>query len=246
MTRSATRVEQLAFGIAGVSLGTIDRRIAADDPPPLAPNAELAVIGRSVARVGARAMVTGAARYTVDVRLPGMLFARILRSPHAHARVASVGTTAAERYAGVRAVHVVTEGSRRGAGSAAGRKFPLALYAGAPVAAVAATTRAIADEAIRLIEVAYEVLPFVVDMDEARKPGAPLVLESDSRSQTGHRDLTGQVASNLLGPMTSSFYGGPRGNVDQGFGEADVIVEDRFRTQVQTHCCLEPHAIVAD
>ena len=118
-------------------------------------------------------MVTGAARYTVDVRLPGMLFARILRSPHPHARILSIDTSAAERHSGVRAVHVVTENSRaagRPATVSAPGALPTVRYVGASIAAIAATTRS----------------------------------------------------------------------------SADVIVDGEFRTQVQTHCCLEPHAIVAD
>ena len=241
MTSAGARDEKLVFGIAGASLGTITRRVPADEPPPLAPNSELAVIGKPIARVGARAMVTGAARYTVDVRLPGMLFARILRSPHAHARILSVDTTDAERRGGVRAVHVATG---NGNGSAApippaASAFPPVLYAAAPIAAVAATTRAIADEAIRLIKVTYEVLPFVVDIEEARRPDAPLVLEAGRRAKAGH-------SGNVRGPVSTSFYGGPRGDVARGLREADVVVEGTFRTQVQTHCCLEPHAIVAD
>ncbi len=108
MARSL-RTEKLASGIAGVSVRQTSRRIPADEPPPLPPNAELAVIGRSIPRVGARAIVTGTARYTVDVALPGMLFARIVRSPHPHARVLSIDTRAAEQRPDVRAVHVLTD-----------------------------------------------------------------------------------------------------------------------------------------
>jgi len=93
VSRSAPRIERLALGIAGVRLGLVSRRVPKNEPPPLAPNAELAVIGKSVPRVGSRALVTGAARFTVDVKLPGMLFARILRSPHPHARILSIDTS---------------------------------------------------------------------------------------------------------------------------------------------------------
>ena len=124
--------------------------------------------------------------------------------------------------------------------------LPTVRYVGAAVAAIAATTRSAADEAIRLINVNYEVLPFVVDMDEARQPDAPRVFEA-AANESG-RPAASRVteAGNVFGPTTSTFFGGPRGNVTQGFREADVIVEGEFRTQVQTHCCLEPHAIVAD
>src|ERR1039458_3736322 len=93
MSTLSSRTERLPIGIAGVSQGQIDREVPANEPPPLAPNADLAVVGKPVPRVGGRAMVTGAARYTVDVKLPGMLIARILRSPHPHARILSVSAS---------------------------------------------------------------------------------------------------------------------------------------------------------
>ena len=250
MSTLGSRTERLPIGIAGVSQGQIDREVPANEPPPLAPNADLAVVGKPVPRVGGRAMVTGAARYTVDVRLPGMLIARVLRSPHPHARILSVDASAAERYPGVRAVHVVTALETRAAVrgvTGTPVTFPPALYVGASLAAVAAMTQSIADEAVRLLEVKYEVLPFVVDMDEARRPEAPSVFEGASQQAGAGRAASGSPqVGNVRGPSTTSFYGGPRGNVEQGFREADVIVEAEFRTQVQTHCCLEPHAVVAD
>ena len=251
MSTLGSRTERIPIGIVGVSQGQIDREVPASEPPALAPNADLAVVGKSVPRVGGRAMVTGTARYTVDVKLPGMLIARILRSPHPHARILSVSTSAAERYPGVRAVYVVTSIETRAAvrgPTATPAALPPALYAGASLAAVAATTRSIADEALRLIEVKYEVLPFVVDMDEARRREAPSVFEGADLEAGGGAAASGPPqVGNLRGPATAnSFYGGPRGNIEQGFREAGVIVEGEFRTQVQTHCCLEPHAVVAD
>ena len=250
MSTLGSRTERFCIGIAGVSQGQIDREIPASEPPPLAPNADLAVVGKSVPRVGGRAMVTGAARYTVDVKLPGMLIARVLRSPHPHARILSVDTSTAERYPGVRAVHVVTAIETRAAvrgATGTPATFPPALYVGASLAAVAATTQSVANEAIRLLKVKYEILPFVVDMDEARRPEAPLVFKGAGQ-QTGAGGAAPGMpqVGNVRGPSTNSFYGGPRGNVDQGFREAEVIVEGEFCTQVQTHCCLEPHAVVAD
>ncbi len=248
MSASGNRTEKLTIGIAGVSLGQISRQIPTDEPPPLAPNADLDIIGKSVSRIDGRAMVTGTARYTVDVRLPGMLFARILRSPHPHARILSIDTSAAERHADVRAVHVLTENARgaRTSRVSAEAALPTVRYVGAPVAAIAATTRSAADEAVHLIRVDYETLPFVVDMDEAQHPDAPRVFEASERDSAAADPRLAAQAANVFGPSTSTFFGGPRGDVTQGFREADVIVEGEFRTQVQTHCCLEPHAIVAD
>jgi len=248
MSTLGSRTERIPIGIVGASQGQIDREVPASEPPALAPNADLAVVGKPVPRVGGRDMVTGAARYTVDVKLPGMLIARILRSPHPHARILSVGTSVAERYPGVRAVVTAMETPAAVRATATPAAFPPALYVGASLAAVAATTRSIADEALRLIEVKYEVLPFVVDMDEARRREAPSVFEGAGQQIEGSGAAPGPPqAGNVRGPATTnSFYGGPRGNVEQGFREAGVIVEGEFRTQVQTHCCLEPHAVVAD
>lgn len=230
----STRRESFPAGIAGATLGEIERMIPGDEPPPLPINAALDVIGKRVPRLDGCAKVTGAARYTVDVRLPGMLFARILRSPHAHARVVSVDIIAAEHYPGVRAVHIVRE--------AGGKEVQTVRYNGAPLAAVAAKTRGEAEAALALIKVVYEILPFVVDMDEARQPYAPPVFEfAPEKSRSGVSS-----SGNVWGPTKDGFTGGNRGDVARGFRDAELIVEGEFRTQVQTHCCLEPHAIVAD
>src|SRR5436190_6538192 len=100
------KVERFPSGIPGSTFGEVERTIPKTEPPALGVNASLDVIGKSTPRLDGRAKVTGAARYTSDVRLPGMLFARVVRSPHPHARIKSIDTSAAERHPGVRAVHV--------------------------------------------------------------------------------------------------------------------------------------------
>ncbi len=229
-----TRREIFPSGIVDAAFGVVERQVPIDEPPPLPPNSELNVIGKPVPRLDGRAKVTGTARYTVDVRLPGMLFARIMRSPHTHARIISVDIAAAERHPSVRAVYVVRE--------AGGNEIQTARYRGAAIAAVAATTRAAAEEALALIKVEYKPLPFVVDMDEARQAYAPPVFESVPG--TGHDGVP--RSANVWGPAKDPFSAGNRGDVLRGLREADVVVEGEFRTQVQTHCCLEPHATVAD
>ncbi len=225
------------FGIAGAGLGTVTREVPADEPPPLPPNAELAVIGKPVPRYDGRAKVTGATRFTVDIALPGMLHACILRSPMPHGRVRSIDTSAAERHPGVRAVMVIARPN----------ELPSATlrYIGAPVAAIAAVSMTAAEEASRLIRVDWQTLPFVVDLDAARAPDATPVYDSAS-VPAGHPSgfpaphglpLNG----NVRGPATAN-----RGDTVTGFAQADIVVEGEYRTQVQTHCCLEPHAIVAD
>ena len=102
-----TRSETFPFGIASVGLGKVERQIPIDEPPPLPPNAELAVIGKPVHRQNGRAKVTGATRFTVDVAPAGMLAGRILRSPHPHAQVRAIDVSAAARHPGVRAIVLV-------------------------------------------------------------------------------------------------------------------------------------------
>ena len=234
---ATTRTEKFPSGIASVGLGEVERRIPVEEPPPLAPNPLLAVIGKPVPRQNGRAKVTGATRFTVDVAIPGMLHGRILRSSLPHAEVRTIDSAAAARHPGVRAIiPIVTPGDPATA---------IVRYIGAPIVAVAAVSMAAAEEALHLIRVDYKPLPFVVDMDKAREPTSPAVYDSTSAPK-GH--VSGFPAAaglplngNVRGPATDV-----RGDPVQGFAQADVVVEGEFRTQVQTHCCLEPHAIVAD
>jgi xanthine dehydrogenase YagR molybdenum-binding subunit len=248
MTDADTHPQAYPEGIRGVAIATVERQVPAGEAPPLAPNEQLAVIGRSVPRADGRAKVTGAARFTVDVELPGMLHARLLRSPHPHAEVLAVDTSAAARQPGVRAVHLVTSVVGRAVLSApADRSAPRRVrYVGDPVAAVAAATPRDAVAALGLIKVEYRPIPFVVDIEDARAANAPPVFdgpvhgESYAGGAAGGSDLPQR--GNVRGPN----HAGSRGNAIQGFARADVIVDTEFRTQVQTHCCLETHAVVAD
>ena len=249
--KEPTRRDKFPTGIAGVLVGEIERDVPAGEAPPLPPNDQLRVIGKPVPRINARAKVTGAARFTVDIKLAGMLHGRLLRSPHAHARIVSIDTKAAERHPDVRAIHIITDVVGRAIervpeAAANAARVPRALYAGSPIAAVAATTPEAADAALCLIEIEYEVLPFVVDIEEARKPDVSAVFASPV---VGFNFAGGvpsgeeiQQQGNVRGPNKA----GTRGDVTNGFSAADAIVEGEFRTQVQTHCCMETHAIVAD
>jgi xanthine dehydrogenase YagR molybdenum-binding subunit len=179
--------------------------------------------------------VTGATRYTVDVALKGMLFGRILRSPLPHARVRSIDLTAARRRASVKAiVKAVDPGDPARA---------IVRYVGQPVLAVAATSMAEAEEALKLIRVEYKPLPFVVDMDEALKAGAPKVYEAESAPQGGGFAAATNLPldGNARGPALAN-----RGDVAQALAAAEVTLEGEYSTQVQTHCCMEPHGLVAD
>ncbi|MCB9272828.1 MAG: xanthine dehydrogenase family protein molybdopterin-binding subunit [Lewinellaceae bacterium] len=244
-----TQKLKLPFGIPGHNLTEIEREAAADEPPALPINEKLSVVGQRVKRVDALQKVTGAAKYTADIQLPGMLYGWFLHSPYPHARIKSLDVSAARKYPGVFGV-IVQGHEAEQKDSFGGNELPLLRYAGQPVAAVAAESVAIAKEAVRLIRAEYEPMPFVVQLDEARKPGAPLVYEETIEDKGNAGDVGVKAADeqkgNLRGPTTRSFAGGPRGDMEKGFAEADVIVEQEYRTQVQTHCCLETHGLLAD
>ncbi len=233
----AMRTEHFPFGIKGAGLGTVQRQVPSDEPPPLPPNAELVQIGKPAHRQNGRAKVTGAIRYTVDVTPEGMLNGMILRSPFPHARVRAIDVDDAARCPGVRAIVIVAKPDDP--------HSAVVRYVGAPVAAVAAASMAAAAEALALIRVDYEPMPFVVDMDEARAPDAPPVhdkMSAPAGHASGFPAAAGlPIVGNIRGPAIAR-----RGDLAMGFAEADVTVEGEFRTSVQTHCCMEPHAIVAD
>ena len=186
------------------------------------------IVGKPLPRVDAYDRVSGAARYTADVLLPDMIYAAILRCPHAHAMVKSVDTSAAEKMPGV--VAVLT-GKSPGAdipwygGRTPSKLFdPHCRHEGEEVAAVAARTSYQAFDALKAIKVEYEVLPFVID-EAALKPDAPKLHESGN--STGDPRVT------------------QRGDVAKGFGEADVVLEETFSTPVQLHATMEAHGSVA-
>lgn len=250
----ATRIDKVMTGIPGGELTEVELEVPATEPPQLPHNAKLSVVGKRAPRLDGRLKVTGAAQYTADVRLPGMLYGTIVSAPHPHARIRSIDTSAAEKLSGVRAVHVL----ERVLGSAELRdkskeiesQYPIVRYAGQPIAAVAAVRQAIADEAARLVKVEYETLPFVVDQDAAREPNAPLVFPGPA-DQAGTAGGGGgpqgvTQTGNVRGPVRGGMFGPPRGDIEKGFAEAEVTVEGEFRTQVQTHSALETHGVVAD
>ncbi len=196
-----------------------------------APWGETSVVGKRLPRVDAYDRVSGSAVYAIDVTFPDMLHAAIVRCPHAHARVKKVDTSKAERMPGVRAV---LTGDSPGAKLPwyFGEKGPTSLlfdphcrYEGEEVAAVAADTPEQAGEAARAVAVEYEELPFVVDYEQALKPGAPAVHEGGNRN--GEPDKY------------------ERGDVAKGFAEAAVVVERTFRTPCEIHTPMEPHGSVA-
>jgi len=199
----------------------------------------LQVAGSRAPRLDGVAKVIGAARYTYDISLPGMLHGRVLRSPHPHARLLGIDASKAARLPGVRTVVTFERadffaalGETDEAGKAIEKDEGAAKlaeartirFAGEEVAAVAATSADIAEDALALIEVRYEPLPHVVDLEAARLPDAPKVYP----------------AGNTQPPTVRE-----RGNVQAGFDEAAAVVEGTYRTPVAVHHALETHGAVA-
>ncbi len=239
---------RFAVGIAGEDLRFEERPLPAGEPPPWPPNADLSVVGKPTVRHDALAKVTGAARFTADVRLRGMLHARRIVSSIPHGRVVAIDTARAEAVPGVKAIHLLDRGydgpRLRDPAAEPRSRFPVVRYVGQPLGAVAATTQAAADEAARLVDVTYEPLPFVLDPEAALAPGAPRVypaaVEEKDRGGGGGSQAGVPQEGNRRGPVRVS-----RGDVEQGFAQAEVVVEGEFSTQVQTHCALETHGVVA-
>ncbi len=241
-------------GIVGETLKPITRSVPAEEPPELPSNAELRVIGKRVNRVDAVPKVTGQARYTYDVRLPGMLYARIVSSTVPHARIKSIDTSAAEAYPGVKAVHILDRmmsiAQLRDPSVEANERYPLVRYNGQPIAAVAAVNMRTAKAAAKLVRIEYERLPHVTSLEAAMRKDAPIVFpgptEQAATAGGGGAAPGLPQQGNLRGPSRGGLGGGPRGDVQQGFAQADHIVTSEYRTQVQTHTPMETHGLVAD
>jgi CO/xanthine dehydrogenase Mo-binding subunit len=195
--------------------------------------------------------VTGRAQYGADLKLPGMIYGKVLRSPHAHARIISIDTSAAEKLPGVKAVMTAADlpvqkfdyiGPERVAVNfwhvtrniMAREKV---YYEGHAVAAVAAISNSIAEEACALIKVEYEVLPHVIDVDEAMAPDAPLLFDD---MITRGIEPAPTKPSNISKKLSFAM-----GDVDKGFAESDVVIEHEFKTAAVHQAYIEPHACVA-
>jgi xanthine dehydrogenase YagR molybdenum-binding subunit len=249
MSTSEHKEETVLCGIVGEKLTSVTRRVPVDEPPPLPENARLDVIGKASPRLDAVQKVTGRARYTFDVQLPGMLHGCSVVSAVAHARIKSIDTTAAERHPGVRAVHVLDRvmmtAQLRDPGVEANERYPIVRYVGQPIAGVAAETARAAREAARLVRVEYERLPHVATLEQAMQPDAPAVFPGPTEQEAtagGGGAVKGlPQRGNLRGPAQNV-----RGDVVRGFAEADVVIEGEYRTQVQTHVPMETHGVVAD
>ena len=220
-------------------------------------------VGKPVKRIDGVGKVTGETVYADDMQLPRMLHAKVLGSPYAHARIKSIDSSAARMHPGVEAVFTPADPST-GSGQALppykknfsnrrGMIFPdeEVLFHGQPIAAVLASDPHVAEEALSLIKVEYESLPPVVDPIAAMDEGSPLV-----RSPLGDVDRSEERGHVTVGVEQEEAEGKPtnvasqmnfkRGDVNAGFGEADVIVERTWRSAVVHQSYIEPHSTVAD
>ncbi|MGI9861758.1 molybdopterin cofactor-binding domain-containing protein [Moorella naiadis] len=211
--------------------------------PPISGTDQYRVVGQGIARLDAYEKVTGKATYTTDITLPGMLFAKILRSPHPHARIININTARAEALPGVKAVLTYQNTPRVKFNAAATSTYTIppleavkdqylfdavVRYAGDEVAAVAAINEEIARAALDLIEVEYEILPAVFDPLQALKPEAPAI----------HTHCT---QKNVVGESLQ--FG--LGDIEVGLAKAEVIVEATYKLPVQKQGQLETQAAVA-
>ena len=209
----------------------------------------LNVVGHATPRIDAVERVTGKADYTGDIQLPGMLYARVLRSPHPHARITKIDAAKARALPGVKAI-ITHENCKVvwGSGGISGgaqyqdevkkitkhRRYAFnnpVRFVGDPVAAVAAVDRHTAEEALQLIEVSYEPLEFVLDQEAAIKPDAPKIWPEGNLSPNARNELV---------PISQK-----RGNVDEGFAAADHVFEDRFSTAFVHNAQMEPRCALA-
>jgi CO/xanthine dehydrogenase Mo-binding subunit len=204
-------------------------------------------VGTSIRRVDGPAKVSGSAQYTADIHLPGTLYMRVLRSPYAHARVASID---ASRAAALPGVVVLTRDDLADMDPYYGpvvRDQPIVAidkvrFVGDVVAAVATERRDLAEEALDLIEVEYEELPSAVDPVLAMEPSAPVIHEGRRTPDVQFVDMRSvhfQLNSNVC-----SVYHVSDGDVEAGFAEADEIFEDTYTTPMIQHGHIEPHATI--
>ena len=198
------------------------------------------VVGSRVKRPDGMDKVTGKAKFGADVVAPGMLHAAIVRSPHAHARIVKIDTSKAEALKGVKSVVTRADFAEGLTGGTldvlenvmAGEK---ALYDGHAVAAVAATSALIARDAVKLVEVEYEILPHVTDVDKAMAADAPVI-----RAGVADKSVPAGMHENV-----ARYHESGHGDIEAGFAEADLVIEDSFKTEATHQGYIEPHACLA-
>ena len=203
-------------------------------------NREFKIVGSRPNRPDGLDKVTGRAKFGADAYATGMLHAAIVRSPHAHAKITHIDTSKAESLKGVKAIVTRKDFST----SVTGENWNVlenvmagdrALYDGHAVAAVAATSSLIARDAIKLIEVTYEIMRHVTDVDKAMEDGAPIL-----REKAGDGSVPKGMHPNVV-----RYHESGHGDLETGFASADLVIEDTFRTEATHQGYIEPHACLA-
>ncbi|KAA3610923.1 MAG: xanthine dehydrogenase family protein molybdopterin-binding subunit [Calditrichaeota bacterium] len=208
-------------------------------PRPWDGSDDLKYVGKRVPRVDGRDKTSGRAKFTFDIQLPGMLHAKFLRSKYPAAVIRKIDTSKAIKYPGVKAILSVQD------------KLPLIVrFAGQEILAVAAETAHQAAEALKLIEVTYDVRKFVVDKDLAKEKNAPTVFNTQVEEKLTEGDLPGEHSEvtqkgNVRGPNISPKDATPE-KIDAALASSFAVVEATYRTQVQTHSAMETHGVVVD
>ena len=206
---------------------------------------EFKYIGKNVDKIDAIALATGQPVFTDDVDFPNMLYVKFLYSPHAHAIIEDIDTTQAEKIPGVKLV-LTYKNTPQVLHTTAGQGWPepspydtcmfnkKVRFVGDRVAAVAAESEEIAEEALKQIKVKYEILSAVFDPEEAIKDGAPII--HDEPGIMGVYDAKRNLVAHLEVKA---------GDVQKGFAESDVVVENTFETHFAQHCPIETHAAIS-
>ena len=212
-------------------------------------------IGLSIPRPDGPDKVTGQVQYVADLSPRGLLHAKLLRSPHAHAKIVRIDVSKAKALPGVRAVLTAADIPQLKKKAPTRAHAVLAIdrvvFAGQPVAAVAADEPAIAEEALDLIDVQYEVLPVAADPLESMKPGAPPVAELGTEADTSEAQAHGSVAGVSTEAKPSKAVNISqqarlqRGDVAKAFAESDVVIENTYRVPMVHQGYMEPHAVLA-
>ncbi|MDY0124692.1 MAG: molybdopterin-dependent oxidoreductase [Anaerolineaceae bacterium] len=205
-----------------------------------------ATIGKSAIKVDAAKLVQGKPAFTADLQLPGMLYAKVLASPYAHALIKSIDTSQAKALEGVAAV-LTWEDLPRVVHSTAGQSDPIpgpldtfsldnkVRFVGDRVAMVAAETLEIADKSLSLIKVEYEELPPIIDTHEAMKPGAPVIHDEPEYLNFGDSDPAINLAAKIRIDIN---------DVEKGFAEADQIFEEEYSVPKVQQVHIEPHVVL--
>jgi CO/xanthine dehydrogenase Mo-binding subunit len=212
-------------------------------------------VGVAIPRPDGPEKVTGRVQYVADIQPRGLLHAKLLRSPHAHAKIVSIDTSAAKALPGVRAVltakdipHLKKKAPTRAHAVLA---IDRAVFMGQPVAAVAAEELAIAEEALDLIKVEYQVLPAAIDPLKAMQPGAPPVADAGTEADTSEALAHSAVAiakseAPAKAVNISQQARLQRGDPAKGFAESDHVLEKTYRVPMVHQGYLEPHAVLAE